>query len=108
MPDMTVRCNECHFPILVPAGTRTYDPIKCSYCDLPISGEPVDVLERIGEWRREMAKELLAQNWESYLSGQRGDFAYHIARALRVADPINAEKIREAWPQLYAAWECRG
>jgi hypothetical protein len=76
-------------------------------------GEPVDVLERIGEWRRNYARsvhvqEILTRQWEHYLDGTYGEFQQFVARALRIADADNAAKIQRAWPLLYAAWECRG
>ena len=106
MPDFTLVCPDCKYPQLIPAGHRSYDLVRCGNCAQPLTGE-VDVLGRIGEWRREMARELLGQQWEQYLDGSRGEFQMFIARALRIADPINEAKIREAWPLLYAAWEMR-
>ena len=107
MPDMTIICPECRFPQLIPAGTRTYDAIKCGNCEHPLSGEPVDVLERVGQWRRRMACDILAEQWQQYLDGRRGDFNQAIAIAFRLADSKNRTILSEAFPLIAAAYEVR-
>jgi hypothetical protein len=107
MPDMTIICPECAFPTLIPATVKSYDFIKCGNCSHPLNGEPVDVLERVGEWRRRMARDILDRQWEQYLDGTRGDFAQAIAQAFRLADSRNLAILSEAFPLVAAAYQVR-
>jgi hypothetical protein len=107
MSDMSINCPECRFPQLIPATVKSYDLIKCGNCEHPLTGEPVDVLERVGAWRRSLARDILDQQWEQYLDGTRGDFAQAIAHAFRLADSRNLAILSEAFPLVYAAWEVR-
>ena len=43
-------------------------------------------------------------NWYLY---QSGDFVQAMAKALRRADNANKERIRRAFPQMVAAYECK-
>ena len=107
MPDATIVCPECRWPQLVAAGTRTYDTIRCGNCDHPLAGEPVDIPERLGAWTRNVAREILAEQWQQYLDGRRGGFNQAIAIAFRIADSKNKAILAEAFPLIAAAYEVR-